>query len=102
MSRVRSLILTLALVGLAVDVNGLAGQVPVLWTVMYLIAAAGWMTWCLFQSDHGLTVFYGSFTVVTGARILALASEERWAGVFLNSIIILFLIDFVQARRAEL
>ena len=102
MNQLRSWILTAALLGLAWDVNGLAGQVPVLWTVLYLTAAVGWMAWCQSRSHNGLTLFYGAFAVVTGARILALASDERWAGAFLNAIIILFLVDFVKARREAL
>ena len=105
-SRARSITLIISLVVVAIDTGRLPGhenQLAVAWSLVYFVIAASFVTYYLMLDMRALTFFYASLSVASGVRAVLLgAVDARWAGAALNVMIIIFLRDFVRARRIEL
>ena len=103
MSRVRFVGIVACLLTLTIDTSRLPGEaVQLLWSVVYFAATATFVAWGVTHRPGALTAFYGIMTVATSVRAVLLAVDVRFAGAALNVLLVIFLRDFVRARRLDL
>ena len=101
-TRARFVVIVVCLLTLTVDTGRLPGEsVQLLWSAVYFAATATFVAWSVTHRQGALSTFYGIMTVATSVRALLIALEGRFAGAAINVILIVFLRDFVRARRLD-
>lgn len=102
LTRARFVVIVVCLLTLTVDTGRLPVEsVQFLWSAVYFAATASFVTWSATHRQGALSTFYGILTVATSVRALLLTLEGRFAGAALNVVLVIFLRDFVRARRLE-